>query len=112
VGTVGATFDGTTGTAQVSCDAINSELAITANDGRIRWTAYAGSASSTGYPFVADTVSSVVFDPPSGVVDPGQSQVLHISGSFSGSSGDNFYVSVAAPNASGGSAGTIEFTCI
>jgi hypothetical protein len=111
VGTVQTTFRGTDGRAQVSCDAIDTKLVITPHNGRIRWTAYAGGATKTTYPFVDGIVSSVTFDPPSGLLDPGQSQVLDISGSFTGSNGSNFYVAVAAPNSTGGGASTIEFFC-
>jgi hypothetical protein len=111
VGTVFTTFRGTKGTDHVSCNAIDTELLISPNGGRIRWTATASDSSTDSYPFVGAPLPSVVLDPASGVLDPGQSQLLHISGAFDGGPGATFYVAVTAPNSSGYSNNTLQLFC-
>ncbi|HEV2256649.1 MAG TPA: hypothetical protein VGS06_26210 [Streptosporangiaceae bacterium] len=107
VGTVYATQQGTNGTQNVSCDAIDTELLISPEGGQIRWTAGGYGTTSDSFPFVADPLPSVVVDPSSGVLDPGQSQILHISGTFDGAPGDSFYVEVNAGN----SGSTLQLSC-
>jgi len=109
IGTVHATLRGTTGRDHVACTAIDTELLISANEGRIRWTATASDSTLGSYPFIGPALPGVFLDPPSGVLEPGQSQVLHVSGRHTGAT---FYIAVTAPNASGYSANTIALYCV
>jgi hypothetical protein len=109
IGTVNATLRGSIGRDHVACTAIDTELLISANEGRIRWTAIASDRTVGSYPFVGAALPGVVLDPPSGVLEPGQSQVLHVSGRHTGST---FYIAVIAPNASGYSESTIPLYCV
>lgn len=107
-GTVQVTFRGTSGTDTVRCSAVNSELAVSANGGPIAWSAKAYDRPSTKVPHDGTPIAKVTFDPPSGTLESGESAVVRIRGSFSGS---QFYVEVSAPNNSGFSAVTVPFTC-
>jgi hypothetical protein len=110
VGTVFTTMRGTNGSQRVSCDAIATEFKLEPNGGRIRWTAQALDRY-TDKPWEPGSVASgVTVTPSSGVLDPGASQVIRISGSFTGPD-RKFWVAVSAPNRTGHSGSTIEFSC-
>jgi hypothetical protein len=112
VGTVGTTFRGTNGTDHVACSAINTELLIFPYDGRIRWTATASATKTDSFPYVGASLPSIVLQPSSGVLDLGQTQVLHISGTYDGGSGATFYVEVTAPKSPGAPGNRLQLFCI
>lgn len=87
-------FRGTTGTDHVDCARISTELKVSANGGRIHWTATAP--------------SGVTISPSSGDLDEGDSQVLRIGGSYDGSR--SFTLAVSTRNKPGSSTQT-EFAC-
>ncbi|MCL9795831.1 hypothetical protein [Frankia sp. AgKG'84/4] len=95
-GAVDVSRRGTNGTERVDCADIDSELRISAFNGSVRWTA----APAAG----------VSVSPSSGFLDEGESQVVHVGGSYAG--GGGFTVNVSAPSRSGGSGGVAAaFTC-
>ncbi len=94
-GTVDVSQRGTSGTERVDCADIDSELKISAHDGSVRWT--------------ATPAAGVSVSPSSGFLDKGESQIVHVGGSYSG--GGGFSVKVSAPSRSGGGGVASTFVC-
>jgi hypothetical protein len=110
-GTPQADFRGTSGSDQVRCGAIDSELAVRPYRGQIVWTATAlDRTTQSSWPLQGNVLNDVSFSPATGVLPDGQSAIVHISGSVSGLS--EFAVVVSAPNHSGRGWVTIVFHCV
>lgn len=109
VGTVNLTFRGTSGSDSVSCSSISSEFKVSPNGGRIRWTSLISDHDPDG-PVPGRRPEDVSVEPSSGMLDPGDSQVVRVRGSFDGSD-RHFWVKVQAPNRSGSGGVTVQFNC-
>ncbi len=95
-GTVFVTQRGTNSTNRVDCASIDSKLKISGYHGAIRWK--------------ATSASGVSVTPSSGFLHEDESEVLRISGSYSG--GGGFTVVVSAPNRTGSGSVNTPFTCV
>jgi hypothetical protein len=109
VGTVNLTFRGTSGSDSVSCSSISSEFKVSPDGGRIRWTALISDHDPDG-PVPGRRPEGVSVEPSSGMLDPGNSQVVRVRGSFDGSD-RHFWVKVQAPNRTGSGGVTLQFNC-
>jgi hypothetical protein len=110
VGTVNLTFRGTSGSDSVSCSSISSEFTVSPNGGRIRWTALISDHDPDG-PVPGRRPEGVSVEPSSGMLDPGNSQLVRVRGTFDGSD-RHFWVKVLAPNrATSGAGVTLRFNC-
>jgi hypothetical protein len=110
-GTPQADFRGTSGSDQVRCGAIDTEMAVRPYRGQIVWTATALDRTTQGsWPLQGNVLNGVSFSPATGVLPDGQTAIVRISGSVSGLS--EFAVVVSAPNHSGRGWVTIVFHCV
>jgi hypothetical protein len=93
------------GSEQISCDSINSEVKLTVAGGTGHWTAAAKRS-----PNFADTQSAqgVTVSPSSGELASGKSASLKVRGSFDKS---NKYFYVVVVSRSGSTARGVEFKC-
>jgi hypothetical protein len=112
-GNLTVTFRGTGGTDRVSCGAIQTEFAVTmaSGDGRVRWTGQATDVLPRQVPFDGARLTSATLEPDTGLLEPGQVQVIRVRGTFSGRRGQQFYVVVQALNSVGTAGNSIPFTC-
>lgn len=92
-GTPTVSFRGTSGSDRVACAAIDSEFAVGAYGGRMRWT--------------ATSARGVTLSPASGTLDEGRTVVVRVGGS----SGGPFTVVVSAPNSAGSGSVSVDFSC-
>jgi hypothetical protein len=93
------------GDNRISCDKVDAEVKVVAKEGKARWT-----ASAKRSPTFADKLlaEGITVSPASGVLESGQSTVLHVRGSFDKR---NQFFSVFLVSRSGGSAKGVEFKC-
>jgi hypothetical protein len=92
----------------VACSGVDTEFAVAAYGGPVVWAVEARDRQPSRWPYDGNAVSSVVARPSSGVLAEGQRAVVQVSGTYAGG---RFYLSVSAPNRTGHSFNTIEFTC-
>ncbi|HEV2635157.1 MAG TPA: hypothetical protein VGX23_08420 [Actinocrinis sp.] len=91
----------------VDCTRLDLEVQLSPKSGTIQWTAVAQD-SDTGF-VNANRLDGVTVDPSSGLLGPGQSETLHVSGSAG--TLPAFWIFASAPNAGGHDGGSLEFDC-
>lgn len=92
------------GSEKVDCGAVNTQVKLTAHEGRAAWTARA----QLGDSFVANApASGVRVSPASGTLDDGRGSTIQVSGAFN--TAKFFYVMVVSRSGSTGKA--VKFTC-
>ncbi|MGY2006318.1 hypothetical protein ACW9HC_04985 [Nocardia gipuzkoensis] len=111
-GIVSVSFRGTTGRDRVSCDNIVTEFKVSPSSGTIEWDA---TARDIDISFAAQdlrraVLSGVVITPSSGILGPGESTVVKVSGSVA-KPAKRFWVWVVAPNSTGRGGVGVAFTC-
>jgi hypothetical protein len=109
-GTVGTTFRGTHGSPNVNCSAIDTEFLLRPDSGTIQWHATGHDTDQIYAVQIRAALPDVTIEPASGLLGPGQSQVIHVSGQVAAPA-KQFWVWVVAPNSAGAGGQAVEFDC-
>jgi hypothetical protein len=112
-GNLVSTFRQTSGSDAVSCGAVDTEFAVSmaSGDGKVRWTGQARDILPQRMPFPGSQLSGISLEPQTGLLEIGQRQVIRVRGTFDGRPGQQFWVVVSAPNATGSGWTSVPFTC-
>ncbi|UGT65931.1 hypothetical protein LTT66_21745 [Nocardia gipuzkoensis] len=111
-GIVSVSFRGTSGRDRVSCNNIVTEFKVSPSSGTIEWdaTAHDIDISFAAQDLRRAVLPGVVITPSSGILGPGESTVVKVSGSVA-TPAKRFWVWVIAPNSTGRGGVGVGFTC-